>query len=155
FQVAIYADNNGVPGALVASSGSQSIVADAWNTVPISAPVAANAYYWLSYNTNGLAANSNNLRYDAGGASSTWISPEPFGTWPPGDQPTGAANYNASIYATVASSGPPVSTGRLIDVTTLGAKGNGTTDDTAAIKSAIATLTSGDTLVFPCGTYLT
>src|SRR5437773_821398 len=64
FQVAIYADNNGAPGAVVASSGSQAIVADAWHTVPISAPVAATAYYVLSYTTNVLAADSNNSRYD-------------------------------------------------------------------------------------------
>jgi hypothetical protein len=30
----------------IASSVSQTIVPDAWNTVPISAPVAANTYYW-------------------------------------------------------------------------------------------------------------
>jgi len=59
FQVAIYADNNGAPGALIASSVSQTIVPDAWNTVAISAPVTANVYYWLGYNTNGLAANAN------------------------------------------------------------------------------------------------
>ena len=157
FQVAIYDDKNGMPGALLASSGSQAIVPDAWNTAPISAPVAANAYYWLTYNTNGLAANSNNLRYDAGGAPSTWISLGPFGTWPTNYGPIGGTdNYNASMYATVALSGPPVnSNGHLVDVTTFGAKGNGTNDDTAAIKNAIATLTSGDTLLFPCGTYLT
>jgi len=81
-----------MPGALVASSGSQAIVPDAWNTVPISAPVAANAYYWLSYNTNGLAENANNLRYDAAGAPSTWISPEPFGTWPANFEPIGGTD---------------------------------------------------------------
>src|SRR5207248_9719278 len=123
----------------------QAIVPDAWNTVPISAPVAANAYYWLSYNTNGLDANSNNLRYDAGAAPSTWFSPQPFGTWPAGYGPTGADNYNASMYATVNLSGPlpPVNNGHVVDVTTFGARGNGTNDDTTAIKNAIATLTSG------------
>src|SRR2546427_121211 len=104
FQVAIYADNKGMPGALIASSVSQTIVPDAWNTVPISAPVAANAYYWLAYNTNGLAANTNNLRYDAGGATSAWISLEPFGTWPGTFGPIGSASrYRASIYATLLS----------------------------------------------------
>jgi pectate lyase-like protein len=101
FQVAIYADNNGTPGALIASSPSQSIVPDAWNTVPISAPVSANAYYWLAYNTNGLTANTNNLRYDAGGATSMWITSESFGTWPATYVPIGGtSSYRASIYAT-------------------------------------------------------
>ena len=151
FQVAIYTDNNGTPGALLASSGSQAIVPDAWNTVPISASVTANAYYWLAYNTNGLAADSNNPRYDDGGApSTTWIRPAPFGTWPATYGPIGGlSSYNASMYATFALSGT------LVDVTTFGAMGNGTTDDTAAINNAIATLTSGSTLLFPCGTYLT
>lgn len=42
-----------------------------------------------------------------------------------------------------------------IDVTAFGAAGNGTTDDTADINNAIAALTPGATLLFPCGTYLT
>jgi Pectate lyase superfamily protein len=42
-----------------------------------------------------------------------------------------------------------------INVMNYGATGNGTTDDTAAINSAISALRSGDTLSFPCGTYLT
>ena len=40
-----------------------------------------------------------------------------------------------------------------ISVTTAGATGNGTTDDTAAIQSALNSLAAGDTLVFPAGTY--
>jgi hypothetical protein len=105
FQVAIYADNNATPGALLASSVSQTIVPDAWNTVPINAPVAANAYYWLAYNTNGLAANTNNLRYDAGGPTSAWITLESFGAWPATFGPIGGSStYNASIYATDAPS---------------------------------------------------
>jgi len=101
FQVAIYNDNNGTPGALIASSVSQTIVPDAWNAVPISAPVAANTYYWLAYNTNGLAANANNLRYDVGGVTSTWIASEPFGIWPTTYGPVGGSNSTStSMYAT-------------------------------------------------------
>ncbi len=101
FQVAIYADNNGTPGALLASSASQTIVPDAWNTVLINAPVTANTYYWLAYDTNGLAANTNNLRYDVGGATSTWITSEPFGTWPATYGPIAGTNSSsASMYAT-------------------------------------------------------
>jgi hypothetical protein len=46
------------------------------------------------------------------------------------------------------------STGYLINVNSFGATGNGTTDDTAAINSAIAALQPGYQLFFPCGTYL-
>ncbi len=101
FQVAIYADNGGTPGTLIASSVPQTIVPDAWNTVSISVPVTANAFYWLAYNTNGLAANANNLRYDVGGATSAWITPEPFGTWPSTYGPiAGTSSYALSMYAT-------------------------------------------------------
>jgi len=41
------------------------------------------------------------------------------------------------------------------DVTVYGATGNGGTDDTIAIYNAILALAPGDTLLFPCGTYLT
>lgn len=41
------------------------------------------------------------------------------------------------------------------NVQTCGATGNGTTDDTAAIKTCINQLVSGDTLEFPAGTYKT
>ena len=50
---------------------------------------------------------------------------------------------------------PRASTTPPINVMDYGATGNGTTDDTAAINNAIAALTSGSTLLFPCGTYLT
>src|SRR5881409_3188041 len=41
------------------------------------------------------------------------------------------------------------------DTTVYGAMGNGGTDDTVAIYNAISALAPGDTLLFPCGTYLT
>ncbi len=50
---------------------------------------------------------------------------------------------------------PRAATTPPINVMDYGATGNGTTDDTAAINSAIAALQPGDTLSFPCGTYLT
>jgi len=102
FQVAIYSDNSGSPGTLIASSSSQLITPDAWNTVLISASVTTNTYYWLAYNTNGLAANSNNARYDTGVASFAYIISEPFGTWPTTFGPTNIGpNTDTSIYATL------------------------------------------------------
>ena len=41
------------------------------------------------------------------------------------------------------------------DVKAFGTTGTGITDDTSAINNAIAALVPGDTLLFPCGTYLT
>lgn len=50
----------------------------------------------------------------------------------------------------------PIDLGPEINVKSYGAKGNGTTDDTAAITAALAVISGngGGTLVFPSGTYL-
>src|SRR5262249_8556410 len=53
FQVAMYADAGGTPGALIASSASSTIVPNAWNTVSFTASLLPSTSYWLAYNTNG------------------------------------------------------------------------------------------------------
>jgi len=45
-------------------------------------------------------------------------------------------------------------TGPIVNVRDFGAAGNGTTDDTAAIRSAISAVPEGGTVFFPLGTYL-
>ena len=60
---------------------------------------------------------------------------------------TASANFFITISG---SSAPP---GAVV-VTSFGATGNGATDDTAAINTAIASLQAGQTLWFPCGTYI-
>jgi polygalacturonase len=65
---------------------------------------------------------------------------------------TSGSTASTSISVTVSNS---TSTGNTLNVLNYGATGNGSTDDTAAINRAIAALSSGDTLLFPCGTYLT
>jgi len=78
--------------------------------------------------------------------------------------PTGAGSVTGSIAvtssgvespSTMALSGVGATSGgaSTINVANCGATGNGSTDDTTAINSAIATLTPGATLFFPCGTY--
>jgi polygalacturonase len=44
--------------------------------------------------------------------------------------------------------------GQFVDVMTLGAKGDGQSDDTAAIQKAIDSAVNGDTVWFPTGTYV-
>lgn len=67
----------------------------------INVPFTANAYYWLAYNTNGTSGNSNNLRYDSGGAEA-WVTPVSLGTWPGTfGTPSGTGTANLSVYATV------------------------------------------------------
>jgi hypothetical protein len=63
--------------------------------------------------------------------------------------PVEAASMNFSMV--ISASGPPPGA---IVVTNFGATGNGSTDDTNAINTAIANLQAGGTLYFPCGTYL-
>ncbi|WP_328473445.1 PQQ-dependent sugar dehydrogenase [Actinoplanes sp. NBC_00393] len=98
YQLAIYADANGSPGARVASSTSGTLAANAWNTRPISAALAANTAYWLMYNTNG----DNNLSYDAGTANQgAWSTAgTPFGTWPATFGTSSRWNAKFSLYAT-------------------------------------------------------
>ncbi|MFC0532170.1 Ig-like domain-containing protein [Phytohabitans kaempferiae] len=101
FQLAIYTDNNGRPDALVASSTSGTLVANSWNTRPVSATLAANTPYWLMYNTNG----DNNMSYDvSSNGSGIWSSStQTFGSWPSnyGNSTQSIAKY--SIYAFDAS----------------------------------------------------
>ena len=59
------------------------------------------------------------------------------------------SSKSASSSATVVSGA-----GTIRDVTSYGATGNGTTDDSPAMNTAIAALLPHDTLYFPCGTYL-
>ena len=68
---------------------------------------------------------------------------------------TARATDTSGATATSSSSINVSNSGTTINVVNFGAKGDGTTDDTSAINSAIASLTSGATLLFPCGTYKT
>ncbi|KKW28377.1 MAG: Fibronectin type III domain protein [Parcubacteria group bacterium GW2011_GWA2_52_8] len=82
FQVAIYSDVNGAPGILIASSASQTITPDAWNTVPIAATLTPNTFYWLAYNSNGALVSQNNSKFDTGTTGQTVRRSQTFGTWP-------------------------------------------------------------------------
>lgn len=100
FQLAIYSDSNGNPGALIAASASQPIVADSWNTVPVLASLSANTSYWLVYNSNGASVAFNNLSLSPGG-SFVW-KVQSFGTWPGTfGNGNGFSSHVASIYATL------------------------------------------------------
>src|SRR6266481_7257567 len=61
----------------------------------------------------------------------------------------------AAVWLHTSNLFPRAATTPPINVMNYGATGNGTSDDTAAINSAISALRPGDTLSFPCGTYLT
>ncbi len=112
YQVGVYTDSNGSPGTLVVASPAATLTPNAWNTVPMSAALQANANYWLVYNTNGRTAALNNMYYSPGspgqGAFST--SSVPFGTWPASFGPRTLTTAVYALYAT-ATSGSTVTPG--------------------------------------------
>ena len=83
FQLAVYTSTaTNTPGTLVASSASGTLVANAWNSLPVTANLAANTPYFFVYNTNGATAAVNNLHYANAGRSGWRTAGQPFGTWP-------------------------------------------------------------------------
>ncbi|WP_159401045.1 Ig-like domain-containing protein [Streptomyces sp. NRRL B-24484] len=105
YQVAVYADAAGKPGALVASSASGTLAANAWNTLPLTGTLAANTAYWLAYNSNGSSAAVNNLHYSSGGTSGYSTGGAPFGTWPAAFGASSTMSATFSIYATYTPDG--------------------------------------------------
>jgi hypothetical protein len=102
FQVAIYTNSGSAPGALVAKSASGTLVANSWNTIAISAALAANTKYWLIFNTNGRTDPVNDMHYDAAAAGLSVYSngAMTFGTWPAAFPASTLTAARYSIYAT-------------------------------------------------------
>jgi hypothetical protein len=107
FQVGIYTVSGSAPGALVASSPTGTLVGNAWNTVPITATLAANTSYFFGYNTNGSSGAVNNLRYVSGGTSGWRSAGQVFGTWPASFGTFSAQSATFTMYATFASDVTP------------------------------------------------
>lgn len=105
YQVAVYADAAGKPGALVASSPAGTLTANAWNTLALSAPLTANTAYWLAYNTNGTSGAVNNLHYASGGTSGYSTGGTAYGTWPAAFGAMSSMSATFSIYATYTQDG--------------------------------------------------
>jgi hypothetical protein len=63
FALAIYRDEYGSPGALLAATEAGTLSAPGWNTLPIEATLQPGTAYWLMYTTNGSNAYVNNLTY--------------------------------------------------------------------------------------------
>jgi hypothetical protein len=102
YQLAIYTDNAGRPGTLVATSAVGTLVANAWNSLGVTASLQASRSYWLMFNTKGRTPSVNNMRYRTGnagqGASST--AGVPFGTWPATFPASTIDNLVFSMFAT-------------------------------------------------------
>lgn len=138
FQMAIYAANGSAPGALVAASGTGTLVANSWNTVPISATLAPNTSYFLAYNTNGSSANVNNLRYSNGGTSGWRSAGQAYGTWPATFGGFTSQAVTFSMHATFASDVTPPT----VDLTSPAAGEVGGTVTLAATASDVSGIAS-------------
>lgn len=105
FQLAIYTNSGSAPGILVASSATGTLVANSWNTLPISGTLQANTSYWLMYNTNGRTNVINDMRYDPGasGIGVYKVTSVTFGTWPSSFGTSALTNAAYSLYATANS----------------------------------------------------
>jgi hypothetical protein len=109
YQLAIYADNSGTPGALLGSTAIGSITSTGWNSLSLTTPVnvSANTSYWLSFWDNGNETITYSTGYPsatAAGVASTWGNGTMPSTWPIGGSTTNGSLY--SIYATYISSTP-------------------------------------------------
>ena len=103
FSMAIYTGTATQPQTLVAVSSEGTLVAG-WNTVPISATLAPNTYYWLGYATNATTTTDNNARYDNGSANSVWrVEPYANGWGSTISVIHGSGNQEFSMYVDFAS----------------------------------------------------
>lgn len=108
YQLAVYTDNSGIPGTLVAQSGSGTLTPNAWNTLSITALLQPNKAYWFMYNTNGRTAAVNNMYYNNGTSGQGAYSSNSvnFGTWPTTFPVAKLSGAVYSLYATGADSAP-------------------------------------------------
>jgi hypothetical protein len=102
YQVAIYTDNAGRPGTLLARSAAGTLVGNAWNTIGVNALLQSNRNYWLLFNTNGRSRSVNNMRYNIGSTGQGVSSPAPvmFGTWAATAPAVTIGNFVYSLFAT-------------------------------------------------------
>ena len=107
YSLAIYADNGDKPGALIAQTAAGTLSGDAWNTLPITATIAANTTYWLGYTTNGTSVGDNNFRMSPGSASQVrWRAKTFNGTWPASyGTVAGSDAFASTIYVTYTNAG--------------------------------------------------
>ena len=105
YQLAIYTNNGGRPGILVAKTATGTLVAGSWNTLPITATLQPNTMYWLMYNTNGRNDSVNNMHYNNGSSGQGVYSTNKvnFGTWP---TTFPVATLTIAVYSLYATFGP-------------------------------------------------
>ncbi len=138
--VAIYADNAGEPGALIASSAGQTLTADTYNTFPISASVTASTNYWLAYMFQGAGTEQLYDFFGGSGVRDFTVSTYPtFAGTLVGQTPSWTDNSSRyPIYMVTEAAAPGTGTFggiSLLDVTDSGALTvQNSTNSTAAFR---------------------
>ena len=107
YQMAIYTANGNIPGSLVANTATGTLVANTWNTLPITGTLAPNTGYFIVYNSNGSSSAVNNMRYTNGGTSGWSTGGRAFGTWPASFGAFSAQSATFSMYASFISDSTP------------------------------------------------
>ncbi len=100
YQLAIYSDNVGKPGNLLASTIVGKLTAHSWNTLPISTTLRGNTTYWLLYNTNAVSIAGNAMRYSTENGVHGISSPQIFGTFPQSIDSYSNGTWNFSLFIT-------------------------------------------------------
>lgn len=106
YRTAIYADANGQPGALLASSNELSPTVTGWNNFPLQTPLAVTQgqQYWLAIWSNDTAAR---VYANNGGGVLRWGKYNYANTWPASPNLDGSGAFIYAIYATDDTSAPP------------------------------------------------
>src|SRR5262249_2504019 len=105
YELAIYSDDNGRPGSLVARSPRRTLAPNACNTLPVHATLRPNSAHRLMNSTNREDRRANHLNYRDGDVPQAYSSRSVvFGTWPERFGKATTASGAFSIYATYASS---------------------------------------------------
>ena len=99
YQLAIYTDHGGKPYSLVVKSATGTLTGNSWNSLPLSATLAANTAYWLMYNTNGSNGSVNNVVYSHSTSLQSVYLSQAFGAWPANITAADLGTWDISIYA--------------------------------------------------------
>ncbi len=93
--LAIYSNNNGVPGSLIRQTLSQTLVPNSFNGFVLGKTVLAPGTYWVMLNVGGQT----NLVYAAVTGAASIQAPNNFGSWPSPFPTSGVTNYSNTLYS--------------------------------------------------------
>jgi len=133
--------------AITAQPTSQTVTAGQAASFSVAATGTAPLIYQWQKNSAAIS----------GATSSSYITPATTSSDNGAQFTVLVSNTAGSVTSSAATLTVNTSSGSIINVLNYGATGNGSTDDTTAVNSAIAALQPGDTLLFPCtssSTYL-